>query len=154
MMIVQTLESIVKHIWTNTAEEDITEEIECPELSELDGYVSDASTITRDLSALCTMADQEVILVLRPTTKTQIKGGYIFRCPLRFCSFSNEDNTAVSLELHPAPIRESQKQHLMDLTPKGAFTVSLELSQKHHCGRQSALVTKAAPRVRRHCEGD
>ncbi|KAL7724909.1 hypothetical protein ACLKA6_020045 [Drosophila palustris] len=44
------------------AEEDITKEIECPELPELDGYVSDASTITRDLSALCTMADQEVIL--------------------------------------------------------------------------------------------
>ncbi|KAL7724136.1 hypothetical protein ACLKA6_014760 [Drosophila palustris] len=44
------------------AEEDITEEIECPELPELDGYVSDASTITRDLSALCTTADQEVIL--------------------------------------------------------------------------------------------
>ncbi|KAM8714825.1 hypothetical protein ACLKA7_001228 [Drosophila subpalustris] len=44
------------------AEEDITEEIECPELPELDGYVSDASTITRDLSALCTRADQEVIL--------------------------------------------------------------------------------------------
>ncbi|KAM8702239.1 hypothetical protein ACLKA7_005102 [Drosophila subpalustris] len=44
------------------AEEDITEEIECSELPELDGYVSDASTITRDLSALCTTADQEVIL--------------------------------------------------------------------------------------------
>ncbi|KAL7726432.1 hypothetical protein ACLKA6_004572 [Drosophila palustris] len=44
------------------AEEDITEEIECPELPELDGYVSDASTITRDVSALCTTADQEVIL--------------------------------------------------------------------------------------------
>ncbi|KAL7724409.1 hypothetical protein ACLKA6_008756 [Drosophila palustris] len=45
-----------------TAEEDITEELEAPERPELDGYVSDASTITRELSALCTMADQEVTL--------------------------------------------------------------------------------------------
>ncbi|KAL7745024.1 hypothetical protein ACLKA6_007286 [Drosophila palustris] len=58
------------------AEEDITEEIECPELPELDGYVSDASTITRDLSALCTRADQEVILDVASDanrSRTQIK---------------------------------------------------------------------------------
>ncbi|KAM8701972.1 hypothetical protein ACLKA7_001283 [Drosophila subpalustris] len=44
------------------AEEDITEELEAPERPEMDGYVSDASTITRELSALCTMADREVTL--------------------------------------------------------------------------------------------
>ncbi|KAL7724842.1 hypothetical protein ACLKA6_012828 [Drosophila palustris] len=48
------------------AEEDITEELEAPERPEMDGYVSDASTITRELSALCTMADREVTLDVAP----------------------------------------------------------------------------------------
>ncbi|KAL7725406.1 hypothetical protein ACLKA6_000167 [Drosophila palustris] len=58
----QTISAILVDAGSVPAKEDITEEIECPELPELDGYVSDASTITRNLSAVCTRADQEVIL--------------------------------------------------------------------------------------------
>ncbi|KAM8702735.1 hypothetical protein ACLKA7_000865 [Drosophila subpalustris] len=48
------------------AEEGITEKLEDPERPELNGYLSDASTITRELSALCTIADsnQTVVEVL------------------------------------------------------------------------------------------
>jgi len=41
------------------AAEDISSEMEAPEHPELEGYASDASTITRDLKALCRLADLE-----------------------------------------------------------------------------------------------
>ncbi|KAL7725031.1 hypothetical protein ACLKA6_000913 [Drosophila palustris] len=94
-------------------EEDITEELEAPERPELDGYVSDASTITRELSALCTMADQEVTLdvasddedanqTVVEVLSSDVPKDSADKPP---SLFSNGDNTAVSLELHPAPIR-------------------------------------------------
>ncbi|KAL7723800.1 hypothetical protein ACLKA6_008701 [Drosophila palustris] len=94
-------------------EEDITEELEAPERPELDGYVSDASTITRELSALCTMADQEITLdvasddedanqTVVEVLSSDVPKDSADKPP---SLFSNGDNTAVSLELHPAPIR-------------------------------------------------
>ncbi|KAL7724766.1 hypothetical protein ACLKA6_008643 [Drosophila palustris] len=89
------------------------QELEAPERPKLDGYVSDASTITRELSALCTMADQEFTLDVASDdedahqTVVEVLSSDIPKDsagkPPSF--FSNEDSTAVSLELYPAPLR-------------------------------------------------
>ncbi|KAL7723737.1 hypothetical protein ACLKA6_017245 [Drosophila palustris] len=47
------------HLSEKPSEEEITD-LEAPERPELDGYTSDASTITRDLSALCKMGEMEL----------------------------------------------------------------------------------------------
>ncbi|KAL7723990.1 hypothetical protein ACLKA6_001959 [Drosophila palustris] len=47
------------HLSEKPSEEEITD-LEAPERPELDGYTSDASTITRDLSALCNMGEMEL----------------------------------------------------------------------------------------------
>ncbi|KAM8702706.1 hypothetical protein ACLKA7_000836 [Drosophila subpalustris] len=149
------------HLSEKPSEEEIAD-LEAPERPELDGYTSDASTITRDLSALCKMGEMELTsdvasddedanttvveaasaaLLLRLAgngadialiQEPWIVGGKVsgLRAPeyklivaesqgnIRTCilarkhlsifllhSFSNEDNTAVSLELQSAPIR-------------------------------------------------
>ncbi|KAL7726147.1 hypothetical protein ACLKA6_002617 [Drosophila palustris] len=92
-------------------EEDITAELEAPERPELDGYNSDASSLTRDLSKLCKAGDLEVtsdlasededanVTVVEGKSTDFLEGSADKPPPL------NEDNTTVSLESQPAPIR-------------------------------------------------
>ncbi|KAL7726321.1 hypothetical protein ACLKA6_010227 [Drosophila palustris] len=92
-------------------EEDITSELEAPERPEMDGYMSDASSLTRDLRKLWQTGDLEVtsdiasddedanLTVVEANPVDVTKASTDKPPPL------NEDNTAVSLELQPAPVR-------------------------------------------------
>ncbi|KAL7725082.1 hypothetical protein ACLKA6_016155 [Drosophila palustris] len=92
-------------------EEDITSELEAPERPEMDGYMSDASSLTRDLRKLWQAGDLEVtsdlasddedanLTVVEANPVDVAKASTDKPPPL------NEDNTAVSLELQPAPVR-------------------------------------------------
>ncbi|KAM8718963.1 hypothetical protein ACLKA7_011635 [Drosophila subpalustris] len=120
-------------------EEDITSELEAPERPEMDGYMSDASSLTRDLRKLWQTASAALMLRLAgggadialiqepwvvcgkvsglgsPDYKLFVSNaqGNIRTCILArkhlnafmLHNFRNEDNTAVSLELQPAPVR-------------------------------------------------
>ncbi|KAM8702144.1 hypothetical protein ACLKA7_005588 [Drosophila subpalustris] len=104
------------------AEEDITAELEAPERPEMDGYISDASSLTRDLRKLWQAGDLEVTSDLASEDEdadiTVVECGLCGSTtpsgwrrsgrgpnPGTLDGVRNEDNTTVSLELQLAPIR-------------------------------------------------
>ncbi|KAM8718576.1 hypothetical protein ACLKA7_001306 [Drosophila subpalustris] len=104
------------------AEEDITAELEAPERPEMDGYTSDASSLTRDLRKLWQAGDLEVTSDLASEDEdadiTVVECGLCGSItpsgwrrsgrgpnPGTLDGVRNEDNTTVSLELQLAPIR-------------------------------------------------
>ncbi|KAL7724790.1 hypothetical protein ACLKA6_000426 [Drosophila palustris] len=116
-------------------EEDIAAELEAPERPDMEGYTSDASSLTRDLKKLWQAGDLEVtsdlasdlasdeedanITAASAALLLRLAGGgadiVLIQEPwvvggkvsgLGSADYKlNEDNTAVSLELRPAPIR-------------------------------------------------